>query len=159
MNILATIKTDLGKSIYLSAGQYETVAPQQCMDCGKQSVVVVEGEVDSFGREIVYLCQACLDRCANSQDDWLLAHDVEDRIPRDGYRFIVCESTNNEAGVDWFHRSSSLRRATSYYRRIDEQAACLCGLYPGNGVLEVTIEEAEAMRNRYNTRQRELRSE
>ena len=159
MKILATIKDDLGKKISLGGGSHDVVAHQQCEDCDNSAVIVIEGEVDSFGREISYLCQSCASKCKSTHEQWIDALDVKDRESKEDYLFVVNEETNCDACKDWFHKTKILRSATSFYRKIEEQAASLGGLYPDNRIQELPIVEANEQHARYKIRQDALQKE
>jgi len=133
--ILAIIGKDDGQTIRYGGGLSFKVGPDTCEDCGKPAEVIVQGETDSYGFETCALCRPCNEKVETSISDLYDGANVEDR---EGH-FLISECSNYDKGsaYDWTRYFTSLKEAVGYYRRIEDQAAHLGGLYPGNGVQEV----------------------
>jgi hypothetical protein len=118
------------------------VKPTECEICDAPATLLVQGETDSFGFEIVAECDSCHNEAKRDNESYKLALDVEDRIPEDEKNvFLVSETTNIDRGDDFFFYTSSYREAVRYLRRIEIRSEPLGGLYPDQGVREVSREE------------------
>jgi hypothetical protein len=94
--------------------------------------VVVEGEVDSFGREVSQVCVRCARKAWKGGERHAGACDVVDRA---GF-FWVSEGTNHDGYGSWFGTFTSYREAVAYLRLARDWAARWGGLYPNMGVRE-----------------------
>jgi hypothetical protein len=143
MKVLARIPQDNGKKIRFSHADVMTVGPELCELCDCAGAVVIKGETDSFGFEPMVLCETCAAKCERGSENYLEARDIADREPEPSHKFLVSECTNHDGHGNWCCVFTSYRAAVGYYRRITEQAAPYCGLYPGRGVREVPEADAE----------------
>ncbi len=132
--ILAEIGKDDGMTINCGGYSFK-VGPESCEDCGADAEIIVQGETDSFGFETSSMCRPCNDKVESAVADQYNGENVEDRKGH----FLVAECTNTDRGApyDWTRYFTSLREAVGFYRRIENIAAPLSGLYPDNGVQEV----------------------
>ena len=60
MKVLARLPQDVGKRVWLDRTSVEVVSEQRCEFCELAAVALVEGDRDSQGREVVYLCARCM---------------------------------------------------------------------------------------------------
>ena len=150
-DILATLPKDEGKVLYYSNSQILIVEDGQiCERCNKApAVVVVQGETDSFGYEPEYSCLAC----SQTEDDD--GSDVEDRAPKEGHLFVVCETTNHDVGKDFFCSSSSYRDAVLYLRDCRNIAERWAGLYPNKGVQEWSMNQVSSFKEEEKLRRKQ----
>lgn len=148
--ILARIPADNGTRVGFSRTGGMTVGEAACERCGAPGANVIQGETDSFGFESVVLCDACLKREEEANEQYFSALDVENREPKDGTLFVISESTNHDGHGDWFRSFRSFREATAFYRMIERTAARFCGLYPGKGVREMPAAEVNRIQQRRN---------
>ena len=71
---------------------------------------------------------------------------MESDTPQDGMIFAVSECTNRDGYGSWLRFFSSRSAAAAFYLYIEEKADQHGGLYPREGVREVSLDEAERMR-------------
>jgi hypothetical protein len=69
--------------------------------------------------------------------------DVEERAPKSGHVFYVCECTNTEGHGNWSLVTKSYRRAVAFWRTIELKAEEWGGLHHNFGVREVPEEGAK----------------
>jgi hypothetical protein len=160
-DIRARFPEDIGRTLHWGGNLTMTVSETEtCEDCGAEVKVgvVVQGETDSFGWEPVVLCKECHEKSADSQVSYYEALDVEDLTPKEGHVFMVSESSNDDS-KSWLRTFDSLRAATKYYRKISDRADQYGGLYPDNGVREVSKEKADEYKAAERAEYRELMEE
>jgi len=145
-SILGHYPKDIGKQIHCGGSTVTLAKDDDCDDCDREAVVAIQGETDSFGFELILLCQACHDRMTGQVEQYETAEGVEEREPREGHKFVVSECTNHDGHGDWFATFDSFKEATGYYREIANAAAPYCGLYPGKGVQEWTLDRIRHVR-------------
>jgi hypothetical protein len=162
MEIKARIPQDTGKTIQFGAGPGGelVVASESCEGyncvCTNAATVITRGETDSFGWEPVYYCDDCFAKCEASCNEHADALDVEDRP---GF-FWISEGTNYDGYGDWDMTFTSYRAAVRYLRDISDRADRYGGLYPNNGVREVTSAAAlEVIKDRFRKARLELEEE
>ena len=158
IDVLARIPEDEGKIIRCSHTQTVKVESGSCEFCQhnhpehpellKSAVAAVRGETDSFGFEVLFLCEEHLKACEKGMAAKYAGLDVEDRAPKEGHVFMVSECTNYDGHGSWLAFFTSYREAMGFYRRIEDKAAPWMGLYPNNGIQEVTKEQAAAIQER-----------
>lgn len=141
VRIIGKLPADNGKQIRNSHSSIITIEETLC-ECGREASTYVEGERDSFGFEVLTLCDECLKQVRSETDDYLDALDVEDRAPPAGYVFVVLEGTNYDSLRSWHRKFTSFRAASAFYRRAEEGASGYGGLYPNNGIREMPEDEA-----------------
>ena len=71
---------------------------------------------------------------------------MDNDAPRDGMVFAVSECTNRDGYGSWLRFFRSRSAAEAFYLYIEEKADQHGGLYPREGVREVSLDEAERMR-------------
>jgi hypothetical protein len=137
MQILATIPTDLGKSIIYGHNKVMLVRETECEDCSNAAKYVLRGDTDAFGFEPVVLCGPCTSRAQARQQVYEAAVHVDERQPKPKHVFLVSERTNHDGKGDWCMEFQSFRQATAFYRKIAAEAAPWGGLHPDKGVREI----------------------
>jgi len=148
--VLARIPEDAGTRIHCGY-QFVVAEDELCEGCENPATVVIQGETDSMGFEPMVLCDACNTNSDGEEERRLAALDVEDRRPAPGHVFLVSECTNYDIGPagDWRRSFTSYRKAVSFYREIERKAEPRCGLYPDNGVCEITVADNERGQEAY----------
>ena len=145
-DIVARFPQDAEKLLHTSNGTEPFAAREcnTCEDCGAPAALVIQGETDSIGWEPMAFCAACWEKSQSGIDEYAEALDVPDRAPTAGHVFLVNEMTNHDGHGSWCRSFRSFRKATAFYRSIDEKAEQWSGLYPDAGVQEVPVEKARA---------------
>lgn len=145
IKILARIPANNGMQIRCDATYTHVVGPEACHVCETNpptpATVVVRGETDSSGMDLVAYCDACLAKAIKEESSYVEALDVVDRPGH----FVVSEMTNVDGYGDFFGRFTSFRAANAYLRRCELAAEKYSGLYPNRGVREMSKEEADKM--------------
>lgn len=159
LKVLARIPKDNGKEIYHGFPTPTVVGPKTCEDCGVAATVVIRGETDSYGSELLFLCDACHTGGDKAQEEYFKALDIEDTTAPEGKRYVFSAGTNIEACKDYFRASVSLREVTSYMRRCEDEADALGGFYPATGIRLVTDDEADGLHKAHKDYMDELHEE
>jgi hypothetical protein len=150
-SILGRLPKDDGKVLRCGGGLTVVISSEVCegwnCDCQNQSTIWIQGETDSFGYEVIALCDSCYEKSKNGDDEYFAATDVEDREAAPGKVFLIDEGTNIDSHHDWQQQFKSWRKAVAFYRQIENTAAAYAGLYPKNGIKEVPAQVAEKRRS------------